>query len=356
MGMLFVFFMGLVVAGITIGPDNDDPPTNEPDGEAPGDATFDETNGIDQMLDAADGGEADAPDGQQQEVVTLERLTNDRDVLVSEDYRPQLVETFDVAVHEGELTAGQAADALASIDFRSGLVNVDALQGNDAVLGSTGNDTIAMGAGDDFVDGGAGDDTIRLGPGVDVTGYDTRVAERTDDLEPFPQQIGSLPGFTEEELEGGDDHIDGLRGDDYIADGYGANVLEGRSGNDFIVAVDQDGVTPDIVRGGNGDDVLFVDQGDEVTTGNGADIVIVEAPADPQTGYQSTVISDFVRGTDRLALEIEVPVGDAPPSIITTPNAPGTDGLVLIDGTTAIQVNGLPDLAMSDLEITLNAV
>lgn len=51
----------------------------------------------------------------------------------------------------------------------------------------------------------------------------------------------------------------GGAGADFIADGYGANLIQGQQGDDFIVTIDQDGLSPDTVEAGFGNDMIFVD-------------------------------------------------------------------------------------------------
>lgn len=263
------------------------------------------------------------------------------DAIISEDFRDG-VEAYGLdLVGEGEITIDEYDEAIAATHFVTGPMNIDAGGGEDLILGSDGDDTLDAGAGDDIVDGGAGDDEIVLGDGSDVSGVDWRVMNYPDDYVSFPNDFA--PFGTEAEYEGGNDTISGGSGDDFVADGYGENVLKGRNGADLLVAVDQDGVTPDEVYAGRGSDEIYVDEGDLVTTSTGQDVVHVEIHGAVEAGYDVVTITDFDPAND--TLEIYERVEDYVTDPITNPVTvadleDGSGAMVSIGGVPVVMVVG----------------
>jgi Ca2+-binding RTX toxin-like protein len=132
---------------------------------------------------------------------------------------------------------------------------VSAGDGNDDnVRGGPGNDTVDGGAGDDNdVEGQEGNDTVRGGTGDDNVygqeGNDNVDAGAGDDGD-----VGGGPG--NDTINGGDGNDNNIRG------GPGADNVNGGGGDDFITDGDDGMITdyqPDVVRGGDGYDVLEVD-------------------------------------------------------------------------------------------------
>lgn len=178
--------------------------------------------------------------------------------------------------------------------------------GNDSLRGSSFDDVLDGGTGDDYLEGGAGDDIYRWRPGDgtdrihDVSGFDTlevsgllpsQLRARSDNgrlelvadsgeilriehINGVPdvldrvkfsdgtilsaavlreqalratQQNDSITGFD------GDDHIQGLAGNDYLDGGSGGNDwLEGGEGDDYLIT--RSYYTPSILDGGPGND------------------------------------------------------------------------------------------------------
>lgn len=115
-------------------------------------------------------------------------------------------------------------------------IEVDTSSGNDVVTGGAGDDTIVGGSGSDILRGGSGDDEIR-GEDFDTgTDFDELYGEAGND-----QLFGA-------------GRLDGGEGNDFIS---GEGELLGGAGNDTIVSF---GVG-DIIRGGAGDDDIFVREG-----------------------------------------------------------------------------------------------
>lgn len=155
----------------------------------------------------------------------------------------------------------QANDADNVIYAEGGNDTVVALGGDDWVEGGAGDDVLYGNNGEDSVFGGIGDDSIFLGNGDDGTGWIT----------------GNGPSDM-----AGDDFIRGGGGDDVIADRFGSNRLLGDFGNDSVYALDghsaadanvneADYGTTDTLEGGDGNDLLFGDDGDVMTGGTGND-------------------------------------------------------------------------------------
>lgn len=249
-------------------------------------------------------------------------LGDDDDTVIGEAYRGGAISYLDDLVAEGELTRAEVDESLADTLFPAGSVNIDAGAGNDNILGSNANDTLSGGVGDDFVTGGEGNDRVLLGDGDDVSGIDFRSIDLPDDFKRFPVSSGLVA--SEAQFEGGNDTIVGGTGNDSISDSFGSNLINGQQGDDFLISVDQDGLTPDTVLGGHGDDILVVDQGDTVTTSLGADLVTVDVFAGVTEGYQVVTITDFNPAEDTVELEGETrllfaPTPDGPQDVVQNP-------------------------------------
>ncbi|MCC1495158.1 calcium-binding protein, partial [Cognatishimia sp. F0-27] len=107
---------------------------------------------------------------------------------------------------------------------------IDALEGDDSVLGGSGADTVRAGDGNDTLDGAAGDDI--------------------------------LSG------DAGDDSLSGGAGDDALDGGSGSDTLLGSTGSDSLAG----GLGNDSVSGGDGADTLVLEDGfgtDTLTGGEG---------------------------------------------------------------------------------------
>lgn len=285
--------------------------------------------------------------------------TEDADVISDEAYRADFVAEFDDLVAEGEITQGQADQALGQIDFVSGAQDIDALGGDDYLLLGAGDDTVDGGAGDDVILTGLGDDSVDLGEGNDIYGADFRDIPSVDDIESFPiaENSGNLSEAT---IEGGDDTINGGVGNDAISDSFGSNEINGQQGADFIVSVDDasDQGTADTVSGGFGFDTLVVDEGDVVETGNGRDSVVVETYNGVEEGYDVVTITDFEQGKDSLVVQGQPgllnPVGDE--DTVTVENSQnGEDAIVLINNIPVVRVVGGAGLAESDVTVFVDS-
>lgn len=184
---------------------------------------------------------------------------------------------------------------------------VYSLGGNDVVYGNYGNDWLDGGAGDDVIEGGSDNDTLVGGAGKDVLiggeGDDVYYADNLDTISERSYQgydtvyssfTTVLTPFIEELILTGTGKINGTgnNSDNYIYGNSGNNVLDGGRGNDLI-------------DGGNGDDSIVGGHGlDVLTGGSGKDSFVFRSIV--QSGiedYTADVITDFVRGVDRINLK-----------------------------------------------------
>ena len=121
--------------------------------------------------------------------------------------------------------------------------------GNDIVYALEGNDIVCAGAGDDAVHAGIGADRVKGGP--ENTG-DQLYGERGDDL--LMAVSGSFYDFGHADfLYGGrgSDRLIGTDGLDYMAGGWGSDVLRGRGSTDpFFTQRLGGGAGPDRIYGG----------------------------------------------------------------------------------------------------------
>lgn len=225
----------------------------------------------------------------------------------------------------------------------------DTLIGNDAanaLSGGAGNDSLSGGGGADILIGGLGTDSLNGGDGADVFRFesagDSTVGSGRDKIVDFVQgsdlidltalgaanfvgtsafsgkagqvRYAAFAGATiveldqdgdgdtdfQLELAGGlplsvDDFVNladalgATNGDDTLTGTAGNDVLNGRGGNDTL-------------RGLAGNDILIGGAGaDRLTGGAGSDVFVLESAGDSPIGGRD-VITDFVRGSDRIDL------------------------------------------------------
>jgi Ca2+-binding RTX toxin-like protein len=180
------------------------------------------------------------------------------------------------------------------IHTQSGLLTIDAGDGDDVVsnlatviefFGGNGDDRFISGAGGDYVDGGAGIDTV-----------DYRNAQGGL----WVQLEGATPGSAG--FGGGDtligiERVDGSAFADVLIGDGNDNVLQGMSGDDTL-------------RGGGGNDSLVGGNGaDTLTGGSGNDQFVFNTA--PGAG-QADTITDFVSGSDGLRFDDAVFAGLTP--------------------------------------------
>lgn len=155
----------------------------------------------------------------------------------------------------------------------------DDVGGDDEVDGRKGDDTIYTFGGDDTVWGGKGDDIILTADGDDWVD----AGPGNDDVQSGRGQDEVYGGLGKDELRGGEgnDRLDGGEGndriiggsdDDTLIDGPGADIMEGRTGDDTIILVD-DGTTDSVL-------ILAEDVGDGVDTIRGFSTAAPEVGGD----------------------------------------------------------------------------
>jgi len=157
--------------------------------------------------------------------------------------------------------------------------------GNDTLLGGSGNDSLFGGAGDDFLDGGTGANLLNGGTGSDFASYADASSAQTIDLRVTTAQVNGDRLVGIESLVGSDF-------DDVFTAGRSASTLLGGGGDDTLVG----STRGDLLIGGTGNDLL--------TGGAGNDNFFFNAS--PTTVSNADVITDFVRGRDKIVLSSEV--------------------------------------------------
>lgn len=159
----------------------------------------------------------------------------------------------------------------------------------NALRGNSANNVLDGGTGDDTMQGGLGDDTYHVDDAGDIiieagsAGTDTVVSSLTLGLGSNLENL-TLSGTAA---------INGVgNGLANALTGNGAsNNLDGGSGNDSLAG----GAAGDVLQGGLGKDVL--------TGGSGSDVFVYLTVSDSgPTGYD--VITDFVRGSDKIDLSL----------------------------------------------------
>jgi Ca2+-binding RTX toxin-like protein len=235
------------------------------------------------------------------------------DSLVSDAGLDALGFTLDISGGEGidNLDGGDGADVIAG-DAGNDTITPDDNPPNtrDIALGGEGDDTMTWNGGDDddVNDGGAGNDTVTVN-GAPVAESFTLNASAVAGHASFDRLATPGPGpfnidiVASERLDlnanGGDDtfasngaiaalglhaDVEGADGNDTIDGSDAADLLDGGVGTDQIVPDDNPPGTLDDARGGEGDDTITWNGGDDDDRnegGPGADISVVNgAPVD----------------------------------------------------------------------------
>lgn len=172
------------------------------------------------------------------------------------------------------------------------LLNIENVIGSsyaDTLTGNSGANNLFGGAGNDILTGGAGNDILNGGAGADWAYYNTAVSAVSASLATTAVQItGGAGSDTLMDIENllGSQYGDTLTGSAF------ANILNGGAGND-------------ILNGGAGNDALIGGAGkDALTGGAGADIFSFSATTESARGTNRDVITDFVRGADKIDLSV----------------------------------------------------
>lgn len=204
-------------------------------------------------------------------------------------------------------------------DHLDGLAGDDTIEGGrgaDTLTGSAGNDTLRGGAGSDLLMGGDGDDTLDGGPGsidrlIGGFGNDVYVVSRSAHVADEGGVDEIRTAGSRMTLGAAIENLTYTGSADFIGYGNGlANVLAGGGGQDRLYGYAGD----DILKGGAGDDVLVGGAGaDTLFGGDGADTLVGGEGHDvfalSTAGEAMDLITDFLAGTDRIALPADRSLG-----------------------------------------------
>ena len=311
--------------------------------------------------------------------------------LIGEDPDPEIVDVADflTTIHidgsEGSVVASNEADEIVVngstediggyLDFGESYldlfdvstppVEIDAGDGNDLIVVESGSAIISTGDGSDTVDAsGMAGGMIFAGTGDLVLGSDIENSSGIGVLATGAVFQGGSSGElaigngegTQLFGGGGNDHLVAFGGDILLSGGEGDDVLRGNASDlqfcqcTRITNIDgQSNDSFDTLFGGDGDDRLYLSQGDTGTGGDGADVFNVFASRSP-TG--AVTVTDFSPSEDTLNIQVwggdPWDYGDASYDLtgrITQTTDGGTTS-VLVDGTITATVEGVTELAI----------
>ncbi|NEU79412.1 SdiA-regulated domain-containing protein [Nostoc sp. UIC 10630] len=148
-------------------------------------------------------------------------------------------DTFDLTVANNKATSG---NDIIFIDQLVGVSVLNALGGNDRVIGTDANETLSGGAGNDYIDAKGGNDSLLGNDGIDTllggAGNDILDGGAADDI--LLGELGNdtlLGGGGNDSLEGGagNDSLNGGADNDTLLGGLGNDILAGGGGNDHLI-------------------------------------------------------------------------------------------------------------------------
>jgi len=176
---------------------------------------------------------------------------------------------------------------------------------------------VVGGAGDDGLNGGFGFAVVAGGDGADVVngggGNDVVIGAKSADFTLNNEELGAL-------------------GEDF-ADGFDSIELDPDPVNTDTNGPRSDDEAPDMLFGGDGDDLLVAGAGDEATGGDGDDVfVLINDP-----GGDLTVINDFENGADQLVYLYNEAEGE--PVLSLEDNADGSQTLLAEEQELATVIN-----------------
>jgi Ca2+-binding RTX toxin-like protein len=232
------------------------------------------------------------------------------------------------------LTGANGADALAG---QSGNDVISGWDGGDLVLGGAGDDTLFGQNGDDTVIGGAGNDVVQGGTGNDYLigsgGADTLRGFDGDDFLVGADVTGTfVTDVVDMILNSFEDSLPYS-----LTTGFGQNISAAQL-NQVTDEVYSEGVPlPDLLEGGNGNDVLWGDAGDTLTGGSGVDTYWIDDAAGGPA-----VITDYDPANERIFLYVPDTVTDALSVVRVTG---GTE--LRVGGNTLAFLTGIDSAAVS---------
>ncbi|MBW4674418.1 MAG: SdiA-regulated domain-containing protein [Desmonostoc geniculatum HA4340-LM1] len=235
-------------------------------------------------------------------------------------------DTFDLTVANNKATSG---NDIIFIDQLVGVSVLNALGGNDRVIGTDANETLSGGAGNDYIDAKGGNDSLLGNDGIDTllggAGNDILDGGAADDI--LLGELGNdtlLGGAGNDSLNGGagNDNLNGGAGNDTILGGLGNDILAGGGGNDHLIGWGGGTNEIDQLNGAQGADTYILGDASSVfyaTSGNGdyADIVNFKASdriqlkgsannyflgSAPVSGFSSSAVGIFANNGTQLEL------------------------------------------------------
>jgi Ca2+-binding RTX toxin-like protein len=200
------------------------------------------------------------------------------------------VDTLSFASRRDGVTVDLATSRTSDDDVLSSVEIVRGGDGPDHLLGGTGHDELWGGAGNDVLSGRGDKDLLSGGPGADhVDG-----GPGDDTIDGDPRQGD---GYYTPHIRLSPDVLRGGRGNDQLSDTGGANRLEGGPGADGLSG----GAGPDRLIGGRGTDGLRGGRGaDRLSGGAGTDVIEGGAGADRLSGGSGPDRLVGGTGADRL--------------------------------------------------------
>lgn len=167
---------------------------------------------------------------------------------------------------------------------------------NNTLTGNAAANVLDGGAGNDILIGGLGNDTLIGGGGIDWAYYNSATAGVYVQLSVAVRQNTIGAGL---DTLSGIEYLLGSNYNDTLAGSAANNMLNGGGGNDRLYGV----AGNDTLYGGAGNDTLIGGVGKDCLVGGaGNDIFYFSATAESSCGINRDVITDFVRGTDRVNL------------------------------------------------------
>ena len=139
----------------------------------------------------------------------------------------------------------------------------------------------------------------------------------------------------------------------------------GNQGSDVLIGIDQDGLSPDTLEGGLGQDAIIADEGDVVSPGpqsdKAIDRVTVDVFSGVENGYDPVAIEDFDPERDIIELEGSFGLLIGPTPTPANPNPPdpvrvnqdGEDTLISVNEIPVVRVIGVQGIARADVLISV---
>jgi Ca2+-binding RTX toxin-like protein len=236
--------------------------------------------------------------------MTIYRITTKKKALkgsIADDsfFGSKFKDIFDGRSGDDSIYGAEGSDSLTGGDGND-FISSDA--GSDKVLGGRGKDFVSGGLGNDRLYGGENDDNLNGEDGNDLLYGDAGADSLYGD-------VGNdklYGGLGDDFLSGGDgnDRLDGGKGDDELSGGTGSDYLSGGAGDDTLYGIDGgfNALSKDRLLAGDGNDRVYVDQGDNALGGRGVDTLSFSFQANWNGFIKYTL--DFSNITGKKAADI----------------------------------------------------